>query len=100
MTWPFGVGGLPGRCLRDIDRPAGDEGGEEPKPVRARRNRRRSRPGQDGVDEFAEGAHDIRDRRRGPRTMADSNGAAQAQSFGDEAAGEDQHPGGGHLAQR
>ena len=62
-------------------------------------NRKPSRPGQDGIDEFAQGAHDIpivgkdSDDRR-------SHGAAQAQSFGHEAAGKDQHPSGGHLAQR
>ena len=59
----------------------------------------RSRPGQDGVDEFAEGAHDIR---IVGEDLDDGrlHGTAQAEPFGDEAAGEDQQSGGGHLAQR
>ena len=60
---------------------------------------RRSRLGQDGIDEFIEGADDIGivgehlDDGRVHRT-------AQVQPFGHEAAGEDQHAGGGHFAQR
>ena len=80
-------------------RPTGPrEGGEEPEPVRSFASVR-SRPGQHGVDEFAEGAHDLgvvgQDLDDGRL-----DGAAQAEPFGDQPAGEDQHPGGGHLSQR
>ena len=94
------VSRLAGRCLRDIDGPAGDVGGEEPKPVRAiPRSEVRSRPGQDGIDEFIECADDIR---IVGEDLDDGrlDGTAQVQPFSDEAAGEDQHAGGGHFAQR
>ena len=59
----------------------------------------RSRPGEDGIDEFAEGADDVgvvgEDLDDGRLDCA-----AQAEPFGDEPAGEDQHPGGGHLSER
>ena len=94
-----GVSGLAGRCLRDVDRPARDEGGEAVETGQGIPDRQRSRPGQDGVDEFAEGADDIR---IVGEHLDDGrlDGTAQAESFGDEAAGEDQHPSGGHFAQR
>ena len=90
---------LAGRRLGDIDGPAGDVGGEEPEPVRIFRRQRRSRLGQDGIDEFIEGADDI-----GivGEHLDDGrvDGTAQVQPLGREAACEDQHAGGGHFAQR
>ena len=94
------VRGLAGGRLGDFDGPAGDVGGEEPEPVRVSRARkRRSRLGQDGIDEFIEGADDI-----GivGEHLDDGrvDGTAQVQPFGRKAAGEDQHASGGHFAQR
>ena len=94
------VRGLAGGRLGDFDGPAGDVGGEEPEPVRAVPDRkRRSRLGQDRIDEFIEGADDV-----GivGEHLDDGrvDGTAQVQPFSHEAAGEDQHAGGGHFAQR
>ncbi len=92
---------LAGRRLGDFDGPAGDVGGEEPEPVRVRRDRakRRSRLGQDGIDEFIEGADDIV---IVGQHLDDGrvDGTAQVQPLSGEAAGEDQHASGGHFTQR
>ena len=59
------MSGLAGRCLGDFDALPGDEGGEEAETGRAVRIGLVT-SGQDRIDEFAERAHDIRDRRRAP----------------------------------
>ena len=83
------MGCLASRCLDDIDGPPGNEGGEEPKSGQGCSDLKRSRLWQDAIDEFAKGAHDI------PivgENLDDGrlHGAAQAESFSDEAAGENQ----------
>ena len=91
---------LAGGRLGDFDRPAGDVGGEKPEPVRVfRGGSGRSRLGQDGIDEFIEGADDIviiGEHLDDGRV----DGTAQVQPFSGEAAGENQHASGGHFAQR
>ena len=79
--------------------PRSEIGCQESETIEGYRRPANSLLGQDGIDEFIEGADDIAivgehlDDGRVDRT-------AQVQPFGGQAAGENQHASGGHFAQR